>query len=217
MNIRSDAMAKTFPPRSTSSFPNSIFTSFPILLRHLITFYQAEISRNFNRKMNGRHACTEVKIRIWTVRFPRRLESSRNHAEVAHKMMSIWVHHIQLTIGDSSSGIFSSNFLGIRFDSWQCMRDTSIPSKYLCSWLYLCAYRLTFWLGQLRSIVNLHFCLMDKAIIASSWCDLSVGLLSIRQKWKLRSLDRKIVIFEFVSDADDLVTPNNSHECPIGP
>ena len=53
MNIRNDAMAKTFPPRSTSSFPSSIFTSPTLLLRHLITFYQVEISRNFNRKMNG--------------------------------------------------------------------------------------------------------------------------------------------------------------------
>ena len=53
MNIRNDAMAKTFPPRSTSSFPSSIFTSSTLLLRHLITFYQVEISRSFNRKMNG--------------------------------------------------------------------------------------------------------------------------------------------------------------------
>ena len=53
MNIRNDAMAKTFPPRSTSSFPSSIFTSSTLLLKQLITFYQVEISRNFNRKVNG--------------------------------------------------------------------------------------------------------------------------------------------------------------------
>ena len=64
MNIRNDAMAKTFPPRSTSSFPSSIFTSSTLLLRDLqyllITCYQVEISieavekPRFNLgKMNG--------------------------------------------------------------------------------------------------------------------------------------------------------------------
>ena len=66
MNIRNDAMAKTFPPRSTSSFPSSIFTSCTLLLRDLqylsITCYQVEISieavekPRFNLgKMNGSH------------------------------------------------------------------------------------------------------------------------------------------------------------------
>ena len=148
-----------------------------------------------------------LSLKLWS----NLIKSSRNHAEVALKMMSIWVHHIQLTIGDSSSGIFSSNFLSIRLDSWQCMRDSSIPSKYLCSWLYLCAYRLAFWRELLRSIVNLHFCLPDKADIASSWCDLSVGLLSIRQKWKLRSLDRGFGDFRRCTKMWWFMGPAGSH------
>ena len=57
MNIRNDIVAKSFAPRSISSFPSSIFTSCTLLLRDLqyllITCYQVEISRKFNRKMNG--------------------------------------------------------------------------------------------------------------------------------------------------------------------
>ena len=70
MNIRNDAMAKTFPPRSTSSFPSSIFTSSTLLLKHLITFYQVEISRNFNRKMNGsQYLLVEFKVEIEKIEF----------------------------------------------------------------------------------------------------------------------------------------------------
>ena len=65
MNIRNDTMAETFPPRSTSSFRSSIFTSSTLLLRHLITFYQVEISRNFNRKMNGsQYLLVELTVQI---------------------------------------------------------------------------------------------------------------------------------------------------------
>ena len=64
MNIRNDIMAKSFAPRSISSFPSSIFTSCTLLLRDLqylsITCYQVEISieavekPRFNLgKMNG--------------------------------------------------------------------------------------------------------------------------------------------------------------------
>ena len=160
---------------------------------------------------------TEVKIRIWTVGFPRQGRSSRNHAEVALK--SLWSDHhdIHLNEPGSTLWIFSPYFLSIQIVSVHCMRDNLIISGYLCIWVWKVWWSVTFWREHPKGIVNLHFCLINKAIIASSWCDLSVGLLSIRQKWKLRSLDRKIVIFEFVSDADDLVTPNNSHECPIGP
>ena len=77
MNIRNDAMAKTFPPRSTSSFPSSIFTSSTLLLRHLITFYQVEISRNFNRKMNGSHNLL-VEIRIRALFFRLQYFESKN-------------------------------------------------------------------------------------------------------------------------------------------
>ena len=64
MNIRDDIMAKSFAPRSISSFPSSTFTSCTPLLRDLkyllITCYQVEISigavekPRFNLgKMNG--------------------------------------------------------------------------------------------------------------------------------------------------------------------
>ena len=65
MNIRNDMMAKSFAPRSISSFPSSIFTSCTLLLRDLqyllIACYQVEISiavekPRFNLgKMNGSH------------------------------------------------------------------------------------------------------------------------------------------------------------------
>ena len=64
MNIRNDIVAKSFAPRSISSFPSSNFTSCTLLLRDLqyllITCYQVEISieavekPRFNLgKMNG--------------------------------------------------------------------------------------------------------------------------------------------------------------------
>ena len=65
--------------------------------------------------------------------------------------------------------------------------------------------------------MNLHDDLMREIPIASSQCGLTISPSRIKFLCKFTILDRKIVIFEFVSDADDLVTPNNSHECPIGP
>ena len=160
---------------------------------------------------------TEVKIRIWTVGFPRQDESSRNHLQMTIK--SLWSDHhdIHLNEPGSTLWIFSPYFLSIQIVSVHYMRDNLTLCGYLCIWVWKVWWSVTFWREQPWRIVNLHFCRMDKAIIAWSWCDLSVGLLSIRQKWKLRSLDRKIVIFEFVSDADDLVTPKKSHECPRRP
>ena len=56
MNIRNDIVAKSFAPRSISSFPSSNFTSCTLLLRDLqyllITLYQVEISRKF-KKFHG--------------------------------------------------------------------------------------------------------------------------------------------------------------------
>ena len=150
---------------------------------------------------------TEVKIRIWNVGFPRQGKSSRNHLQMTIK--SLWSDHHDIHLNEPGSilWIFSPYFLSIQIVSVHCMRDNLIISGYLCIWVWKVWWSVTFWREQPWSIVNLHFCDVDEAVIAPSRCGLSVSLLSTSQKWKLRSLDRKIVIFEGVHNFDHLWSP----------
>ena len=79
------------------------------------------------------------------------------------------------------------------------------------TWLYRAGYGGPFWREQPWSIVNFHFCRMDEAVIALSWCYLSMGLSSIRQKWKFRSLDRGFGDFRGCTKRPWFMEPAGSH------
>ena len=79
------------------------------------------------------------------------------------------------------------------------------------TWLYRAGYGGPFWREQPWSIVNFHFCRMDEAAIALSWCYLSMSLSSIRQKWKFRSLDRGFGDFRGCTKRRWFMEPAGSH------
>ena len=87
-------------------------------------------------------------------------------------------------------GNFLQNFWAYCSRHGRVCGKVSFYGEHFFTWLYRAGYGGPFWREQPWSVVNFHFCPVDEAVIAPSWCGLSVSLLSTGQKWKLRSLDR---------------------------
>ena len=87
----------------------------------------------------------------------------------------------------------------------------SFYGEHFFTWLYRAGYGGPYGREQPRSIVNFYFCPVDEAVIAPSWCGLSVSLLSTGQKWKFRSLDRGFGDFRGCTKRRWFMEPAGSH------
>ena len=123
---------------------------------------------NFKVKAAIVSSDTELKYHWLSAGFPRQGKSGRNHLQMPIK--SLWSDHhdIHLNEPGSTLWIFSPYFLSIQIVSVHCMRDNLIISGYLCIWVWKVWWSVTFRREHPWRIVNLHFCRMDEAVIASS-------------------------------------------------
>ena len=108
-------------------------------------------------------------------------------------------------------GNFLQNFWAYCSRHDRVFGKVSFYGGHFFTWLYRAGYGGPFWREQPWSLVKLQLYLVDKVPIALSWCDLSMGLSSGRQKWKFRSLDRGFGDFRGCTKRPWFMEPAGSH------